>query len=339
MRNAARSIVCFISVFLAAHSAAQVHQVPANALMDAFAQKEEVTILITDSGLGGVAVCADIEERLHRDHPFRSVKLVFCNALPESDYGYNMMGSAEEKIRTFSLALSGMTKWYSPDIILIACNTLSVLYEQTDYSRTAAVPVVSIVDIGVRMMADALNKEPASSVIIFGTETTIEANSHKALLMKNGIAGDRIVTQSCPDLAGEIQSDAGSDAVESMIEFDAGDAVEKLGTHGGTVYAGLCCTHFGYAAEKFFGAVSRLSKRTTVVIDPTRSMGGVVFHQGSSNRFAATALSVHAASRAVITPQEALSIAALIEGRSEPTANALRKYEMKKDLFEFERVR
>lgn len=339
MRRTPSVISCIISVVLAAAVTAHPQEDRKTVLMDAFSAKEQVTILITDSGLGGMAVCADIEERLHRDHPFRSVKLVFCNALPESDYGYNMMGSTGEKLRVFSDALEGMTKLYSPDIILIACNTLSVLYEQTEYSGTAAIPVVSIVDIGAAMMTDALKKDPASSVIIFGTETTIGANSHKAQLMHNGIAEDRIVTQACPDLAGEIQSDAASDAVGTMIEFNAGDAVEKLSTRSGAVYAGLCCTHYGYAATMFREAVERLSARTTSVIDPTRSMAGVVFSARMAKRYTATAIRVNVVSRAALTPQETHSIAELLRRRSEPAASALRNYEMKKDLFQFQRMR
>lgn len=336
MKNVLHAIVCFLSMF----TTANVFASPLNAgyaKMDTFLDKEDVTILITDSGLGGIAVCADIEERLHREHPFRSVNIVFCNALPESDYGYNMMSTPQEKIKIFSDALTGMTKWYSPDIIMIACNTLSVLYDQTDYSHTATVPVISIVDIGVGMMTDALNTDTTSSVIIFGTETTIEADSHRSLLLKNGIVANKIVTQACPDLAGEIQSDPASDAVGTMIEFAAGDAIEKLRVHSGSVYAALCCTHYGYVAQLFQRALNSLSNRKTSVIDPTRFMGNVVFPEKLLKRFSATTIRVHVASRAAMTPGETESIGALVSGRSKETANALRNFEMKKDLFYFQR--
>ena len=327
--------ISVLSIILTLYSSAQSGAAVKNADLDALFSKKDITILITDSGLGGIAVCADIEHQLRSEHPFRSVKIIFCNALPESDYGYNTMNSTDEKIQVFSDALSGMTKWYSPDIILIACNTLSVLYERTAYAKTASIPVISIVDIGVEMMADALKKDPNSSVIIYGTETTIEADSHRSMLVSIGIAQERIVTQACPDLAGEIQSDAASDAVATMIDFYSDDAVKKLKQGTGTVYAGLCCTHFGYASEKFQHAVHSASKENTVVIDPTGSMREVVFPKKAANRFPSTAATVNVVSRAAITPGEVKSIGTLVQQRSAATASALEHFELKKDLFNF----
>ena len=306
-------------------------------LMDRFAAKDSVTILVTDSGLGGIAVCADIERRLRTEHSFRSVKLVFCNALPESDYGYNAMASTQEKIRVFSDALKGMTAWYSPDIILIACNTLSVLYDETEYAKTASIPVVSIVDIGVRMMADALAGDSASSLIIFGTETTIESNTHRSLVLQKGIQNSRVAVQACPDLAGEIQADASSDAVKTMIGFYAEEAVQKLPTPRGTVYAGLCCTHYGYAGSVFQSAVAGASGRTTRIVDPTTRMSDVVFAPGRSDRFFSTAAQVSVVSRATITEAERNSIGGLIRQQSAATASSLAAYEVKRNLFEFKR--
>ena len=50
-------------------------------------------ILITDSGVGGLSVCA-YAERFVRMHGFKeSVRLTFANAAPENDYGYNSMPS------------------------------------------------------------------------------------------------------------------------------------------------------------------------------------------------------------------------------------------------------
>ena len=336
MRNT--GLLAFIFLLLQATAGSvQSRDVDEHSLFNEFLNKDEIIVLITDSGLGGIAVCADIENRFRSEHPFKSVKIIYCNALPESDYGYNNMTTTEEKVRVFSAALDGMTKWYSPDIILIACNTLSVLYDQTDYFFKAKIPVISIVDLGVEMMTDALKKDPTSSIIIFGTETTIEARSHLSLLVKNGITENRIVTQACPDLAGEIQSDASSDAVATMIEFYSDDAVKIISATAGTVYAGLCCTHFGYASEHFLRAVNGASKRKTIVIDPTRSMSGVLFPVQSKKRFASTTVSVNVVSRAAITQQETRSIGTLIMGQSVVTANSLQNYTLKKDLFEFQR--
>ena len=53
-------------------------------------------ILITDSGVGGLSVCA-YAERFVRTHGYTEpVRLTFANAAPENDYGYNSMPSREE---------------------------------------------------------------------------------------------------------------------------------------------------------------------------------------------------------------------------------------------------
>ena len=100
-----------------------------------FFKKEKVTILVTDSGLGGLSVAAHLEANFKKWHPFKEVKIMFVNALPSETYFYNQMKNTAEKVRVFNQALFGMTEKLSPDLIFIACNTLSVLYNQTDKQR------------------------------------------------------------------------------------------------------------------------------------------------------------------------------------------------------------
>ena len=49
---------------------------------------------------------------------------------------------------------------YKVDIILIACNTLSVIYAETDFSKTCPIPVMSIVDFGVNIIAEKMHANP-----------------------------------------------------------------------------------------------------------------------------------------------------------------------------------
>ncbi len=93
-------------------------------------------VLITDSGVGGLSVCA-YAERFVRTHGFREpVRLTFANAAPENDYGYNSMPSRAEKLRTFDRFLRNVTQRFAPDSIYVACNTLSVLLPDTPYFAT-----------------------------------------------------------------------------------------------------------------------------------------------------------------------------------------------------------
>jgi hypothetical protein len=43
-------------------------------------EKEDITIVVTDSGLGGLSVAADVTERLKDSGIFRSARIIFFNS-------------------------------------------------------------------------------------------------------------------------------------------------------------------------------------------------------------------------------------------------------------------
>ncbi len=299
------------------------------------AEKDSLTVLVTDSGLGGLSVCADIESRARQTGLYRQIRIIFANALPESNRGYNKMKSTAEKIRVFDAALGGMAGLYAPDAILVACNTLSVLIPQTPFIAGNAIPVLGIVETGVEMMYERLVNEPHSTAIIFGTETTIEAGTHRQLLMEMGIDSARLVPQACPNLAGEIEADAQSDLVHTAVDLFVSDALGKTSGTAGTVIAGLYCTHYGYVASQFDEALRGQGITRAEVIDPNARMGDVLFPQGKARRSEKPDIRVEVVSRALISPAEIASIGALVEPVSPSTAEALRNYTLKRDLFPF----
>ncbi len=116
-------------------------------------------LLITDSGVGGLSVCAYVEKFLRTHGVKEPVKLTYVNASPENDFGYNSMGSRREKIENFNRFLGIVTNTYRPDSIYIACNTLSVLFSETEFSLTGDIPVQGIVETGVnRLLFELKNK-------------------------------------------------------------------------------------------------------------------------------------------------------------------------------------
>jgi glutamate racemase len=301
--------------------------------MEEFFKKDSVTILITDSGLGGMSVCADIENKMQKYKIFRKVKLVFFNAQPKSDTGYNRMKSRDRKIHVFDNVLDGMVKWYNPDIILVACNTLSVLYAETNFSKKTNIPVVSIVNFGVDMIFDKLKNDPESRAIIFGTETTIAANSHKKLLISMGIDSERIVTQPCKDLAGEIESDSRSEAVKNLVGEYSKQAVSNLIDKDKKLYAGLCCTHYGYCSDIFTGKIKEQGIKEVQILDPNYMMSDFVFPGELKNRNSEVKIDIEIVSRIKISPDEIKSIGSLIKKVSENTYKVFEKYNLNEDLF------
>lgn len=246
--------------------------------------------LITDSGVGGLSVVA-YAERFVRTYGFSEpVRLTFANAAPENDYGYNAMPFREAKIETFDRFLRNVTERFNPDLIYVACNTLSVLLPDTPYFAQAA-PVKGIVETGVRLLLQELEADPRSVAMIFGTQTTIDAGAYPRLLGARGIDPSRIVSQACPGLADTISEDREGSKTASEIRSWVAAAAAKLHRLGAPVVACLACTHYGYRKELFAAALAELGIEATVV-NPNESAVGDLFdipsvRESAANRAAA----------------------------------------------------
>jgi len=179
-------------------------------------------------------------------------------------------------------------------------------------------------------------KEPKSTAIIFGTETTIEAGTHRQKLIEKGIDSARLVQQACPNLAGEIEADAQSDLVRTAVDLFVSDALERMSRKDDRVLAGLCCTHYGYVATQFGESLRSQGVADAEIIDPNARMSDVLFPPGKPRRSNTPDIRVEVVSRAVIAPAEITSIGALVDPVSPATAAALRNYTLKRDLFPFD---
>lgn len=227
-------------------------------------------ILITDSGVGGLSVCA-YAERFVRTKGFpEPVRLTFANAAPENDYGYNAMPSTDAKLETFDRFLRNVTGRFEPDLIYVACNTLSVLLPDTPYFRSATIPVKGIVETGAELVWRELEADPTAAAIIFGTQTTIDAGAYPRLLEARGIEASRIVSQACPGLADTISEDRLGDRTRAEIDRWVAIAVAKMERRNGPLAACLACTHYGYRKELFAEALSEVGFRT-IVVNPNES--------------------------------------------------------------------
>jgi glutamate racemase len=288
--------------------------------------------LVTDSGLGGFSVAARIDSLLRARGCFRYTEVIFCNSLPSADFRYNDQPNMQAKANVFSEVLRNMTTQYHPDIILIACNTLSVVYPNTEYSQTTNIPVLGIVDFGVEMIEDSLLANPQSSAIILGTPTTVSSEMHKEMLIKNGIDSSRIFTLALPNLESEIQADPGSDLVGGLIEFYFGDISDAIASRQSScLYAALCCTHYGYAKDQFT-RIANAQFGHTVIIDPNDAM--VRFFEPLTERFSyGRTNSIRVISQARLAMEELQSIGNLTGAVSPQAREALLHYENVNTLF------
>lgn len=293
--------------------------------------KEKFVIAVTDSGLGGLNIVPRLEKLFSSSKAVKEVELIFVNALLHPSMGYNRMRNMDEKSWVFNSVLEGIKKWYSPDLLLIACNTLSVVYEHTKFNKNPLYPVIGIIDAGVDLLLEKMG-DGNSIGIILGTPTTINGGVHKQKLIKAGIEESRIITVPCPMLESEIQSAPGSDEVKRMIAEYVGTALkDKL--IDSKIYPSLCCTHYEYslkAFEKFFSSVGFDYE----IINPNKKLAENLKPFLIDNKYEQTQVKIRVVTKNAIAPPDIEALYSLLEMNSIKTSEALRNYELKPDLFE-----
>ena len=302
-----------------------------------FFSKREVTIAVTDSGLGGLSILGDAVERMKKENVFLKVHFVFFNALFSNEGGYNSLKTRDQKIEMFNSALESLEEKYSPDLILIGCNTLSVLYKNTSFSRNSAIPVVGIVNSGVDLIAQNLRTHPESKVILFGTQTTVSEGTYTQKLEERGFLPERVIPQACPELVSYIEKGYDSDETEMLILAYVDEALQKLGNPEPELYVSFNCTHYGYSLELWEKAFESLGVKPRAFLNPNFRMNDFLFQSLRTGRYKKTDVSVRVVSMVEIEKKRIRSIGTWLEELSPQTADALRNYTHDPKLFEWEK--
>lgn len=332
MRPKKEILLILIAILLASFSCRQQPVNREAQIADLLANKPEVTILVTDSGLGGLSVAAELEARLSGSGVFRKARIVFYNALFDK-IGYNGLDSEKEKVRIFNTVLRAMDRQYKPDLLLIACNTLSVIYDQTSFSKKAEFPVMGIVETGVDLMLKQFELTPEATVMIFGTKTTIESEAYKKALIARGIPATQIVGQACHKLAGAIERGVDSEETVSYIKQFVREALDKMEDKKAAIFSSLNCTHYGYVMKHFAETFALNGYPGITIIDPNKNMIDFLFRPDCLNRYPKTELTVEVVSKLEITDQMKESLGPLLARISPATGAALQNYKYDPDLF------
>jgi glutamate racemase len=223
-------------------------------------------LVLTDSGLGGLSICAALEREAREAGPAGHIHITYVNAWPEEGRGYNDLPDAAARATAFDRVLAAIDG-LSPDGVLIACNTLSILYERTRHRAAAHVPVQGIVDAGVDLFAEALAARPGSAIVLVGTRTTIESDVHRQRLVARDVAPARIGAASCHGLATAIERGPESAATDALIATCAANAA-AVAPPGNPLFLGLCCTHYAWVAPRLVAALAATTGRAVEALDP-----------------------------------------------------------------------
>ncbi len=296
-------------------------------------KKPDVTIVVTDSGLGGLSVAADLAARLPASGIVRSARIVFVNAEPDVALGYNDMKLEADKVRVFDAALAAMETRYKPDLILIACNTLSVVYPGTAHAKKGGTETVEIVGLGADLIARELETKRGATAVVFATKTTIESGAHKKLLVGKGVPADHVVGEACHRLAGAIERGAASEETVAYVKKFVAEALEKRPDKTGPIVASLNCTHYGYVKPLWEQAFAAAGYPGVKVLDPNPLMTDLVLREGGAKRFPKAAVTVEVVSKVPIDEATRANLGALLRSVSPETADALTCYRHEPDLF------
>jgi glutamate racemase len=296
-------------------------------------KKPDVTIVVTDSGLGGLSVAADLAARLPGSGIVQSARIVFVNAEPDVAFGYNDMKREADKGRVFDGALAVMEARYKPDLILIACNTLSVVYPGTVHAKKGGTETVEIVGLGADLIRKELAGKPDATALVFATKTTIESGAHGKLLVDRGVAADHVVGEACPRLAGAIERGVASEETVAYVKKFVAEALEKRTVKSEPFIVSLNCTHYGYVRSLWEQAFAAAGYPGVKVLDPNPLMTDLVLREGGAKRFPSTAVTVEVVSKVPIDDATRANLGALLRTVSPGTADALAAYRHEPGLF------
>lgn len=287
---------------------------------------------ITDSGFGGLSICAFISNYIKKEIKKGKYKITFVNAAPSNELGYNSMPLKKHKIENFNRVLQGINRHYSPDYLFVACNSLSAILKETSFYQSSKFPIEGIIDSGISLIYESLLLENDSCVIIFATETTIEEQNYQLALEKLGIEKTKIISQPCPGLATMISNDKTGNQVFSAICGFVKEALKKISNKKNKVISFLGCTHYGYRSIYFEKAFQE-QNRTTQLINPNFSLP---LHIKSLHHSDESSLSilVEFVSRYELPKNEVNTIQNFINPISPIVSEALANYTLMPNLFD-----
>jgi glutamate racemase len=291
-------------------------------------------IVVTDSGLGGLSICAGIERNLRLEAPPFPVRLTYVNAWPSETFAYNDLPDVGARAEVFDRALGAIAA-LEPDRIVIACNTLSILYPHTRFSRSPAAPVLGIIDAAVSMFREAMAGAPDAHLVLVGTKTTIESEEHRSRLIAGGVPPTHVTGHHCHGLAGAIEKDPDAARVAELIDSCAAGASAGAPATG-PLFLGLCCTHYTYVAERLRTAMAGHAGRDVRVLDPNQRLAEQVAPVRNANGRTpspAADISVSVISKVGLTDDAVGGIGRLVRSTSPATAAALLSYRRHPELF------
>jgi len=295
--------------------------------------KNKLTFVFTDSGLGGLSIMADFVHQIERKNDYNcceEIEIIFFNALPENGQGYNRMQNTHDKINVFNSALEMIQHHYNPDVIAIACNTLSSIYPLTLFAQTNS-NTFEIISAGRYQIEQHRKQSHKQPVFVLATPTTLSSGAYE-------IEDPYVFHVSGENLASLIEFNHTSPEVKTITKHIFKNIEQCLnGSDVKDINLFLGCTHYGYieqtlkdVARDFDFSINTILNPNTEFTSELMDYLAPIFKEKCENE---TKIKLRIESQALIEPSEIESISDLIEGQSAEITQLLRNYKRLPKLF------
>jgi glutamate racemase len=192
------------------------------------------TVLVFDSGLGGLTVLREIAKARN------DLRLVY--AADDAAFPYGRLGDAELAARV-DLVMDELIARYAPDLVVIACNTASTLALPILRAKHA-IPFVGTVPAVKPACASSLTKR----ISVLATPGTVRRDYTQALI-REFAADCEVDLVGSPELAGHAEAELrGSPVADALISAEIAAAFRNDGRRTDTVV--LACTHYPLLIER-----------------------------------------------------------------------------------------
>lgn len=286
---------------------------------------------ITDSGVGGLSVCASLEARL-RDSPLETdFEILYLNAAIEDHYAYNSMPDRETRLLAFDRFLTSVHQRYQLDLLFIACNTLSVLYQSPYFDHHRHIPIQGIVDTGVGEMLTIFEKQPDTTFLVFATPTTIEEGVYGKRLREHGVPPGQVIEHACPGLPDAISNDGSGQLARQLLVQFIPAALKRSQNAPKSVTAFLGCTHYGYQARQFEQVLAPLVPKMQV-LNPNQAGVDTILTMMNTSEPGKNSLKIDFITRYKIPAIVTESLSAYIGKDAPMTLSALRNFTLLPEL-------
>ncbi|MCJ7832293.1 MAG: glutamate racemase [Actinobacteria bacterium] len=180
---------------------------------------------IFDSGVGGLTVARSVMDLVPKE------SLIYVGDTANFPYGPR----TQEEIKDFAVTIAQYLVERDVKMVVTACNSVEVSAIE-DVARAAQVPVVGVIDPGMRAAARVTR---TGRIGLIGTEATVSSGAYERAAGRAG-AGIELISQACPVFVEHVErGDTTSDALsESARKYLAPLQAAQVDT------LILGCTHY-----------------------------------------------------------------------------------------------